>query len=207
MATQEERRTGTRTRLVDAATAVLVDAGAHGFTTTEVGRRAGLSQGAIFRHFATKADLLAATVETIFDGLVDRYQREFTRRAPAMGADPADRLDASFDLLWEIFQDPQLLAAYDLFTASRSDPDLQRDLQPVVRAHVGRLHDLTDIYLADLALIDADQLHAAVDLVAATMQGLVINRLAVADPDVEARVRALLADIAVERLVDREDLR
>jgi AcrR family transcriptional regulator len=204
MATQEERRTGTRAKLVDAATAVLVEAGAHGFTTTEVGRRAGLSQGAIFRHFATKADLLAATVESIFDGLVDRYQREVTSRAPAMGADPGDRLDASFDLLWEIFQDPQLLAAYDLFTASRTDPVLQRDLQPVVRAHVQRLHDLTDVYLADLALIDADQLHAAVDLVAATMQGLVINRLAVADADVEDRVRSSLRTSVKARLLAME---
>ena len=204
MATQEERRTGTRARLVDAATVVLVEAGAHGFTTTEVGKRAGLSQGAIFRHFATKADLLAATVESIFDGLVDRYEREFTRRAPALGADPGERLDASFDLLWEIFQDPQLLAAYDLFTASRTDTDLQRDLQPVVRAHVQRLHDLTDVYLADLARIDAGQLHGAVDLVAATMQGLVINRLAVADPDVEDRVRSSLRTSVKARLLAME---
>src|SRR5687768_15644038 len=201
MATQGERRAGTRAKLVEAATAVLVDVGAHGFTTTEVGRRAGLSQGAIFRHFATKADLLAATVEEIFDGLVDRYEREFTSRAPTVGADPTARLDASLDLLWEIFQDPQLLASYDLFTASRTDADLQADLQPVVRAHVTRLHDLTDLYLSDLALAGPEQLHAAVDLVAATMQGLVINRLAVADPDVEQRVRQLLRDALAARLV------
>ena len=204
MATQEERRTGTRARLIDAATAVLTEAGAHGFTTTEVGKRAGLSQGAVFRHFATKADLLAATVESIFDGLVDRYQHEFASRAPRMGADPGDRLDASLDLLWEIFQDPQLLAAYDLFTASRTDPDLQADLQPVVRAHVQRLHDLTELYLVDLVLVDADQLHAAVDLVAATMQGLVINRLAVADRDVEDRVRSLLRSSMKARLLAME---
>jgi hypothetical protein len=121
-----------------------------------------------------------------------------------MGADPGDRLDASLDLLWEIFQDPELLAAYDLFTASRTDPALQADLQPVVRAHVQRLHDLTDIYLADLALADAGLLHATVDLVAATMQGLVINRSAVADPDVEDRVRSLLRVAVKARLLAME---
>jgi AcrR family transcriptional regulator len=192
VATQQERRTGTRVKLLRAATDVLVEAGAHGFTTTEVGKRAGLSQGAVFRHFASKAELLAATVESIFAGLVDRYQREFTSRASTVGSSVVDRVDASFDLLWEIFQDPELLAAYDLFAASRTDPDLQADLQPVVRAHVARLHELTDLSLADLAMVDHELLHTAVDLVAATMQGLVINRLAVADPEVEGRVRRLL---------------
>lgn len=205
MATQHERRTATRSRLLDAALAVLVDHGAAGFTTTEVGRRAGMSQGAIFKHFATKADLLAATVEHLFAALVAQYEGQFATVDPV--DDPATRLRVGLDLLWEVFQDERLLAAYDLFTAARTDPDLRADLQPVVRAHVANLHALAEALFGDLATADGGRLHDAVDLAAATMQGLVVNRQGVADPDVEARVRALLADIAVERLVDREDLR
>src|SRR5690606_10519027 len=134
MATQHERRTATRSRLLDAALAVLVDHGAAGFTTTEVGRRAGMSQGAIFKHFATKADLLAATVEHLFAALVAQYEGQFATVDPV--DDPATRLRVGLDLLWEVFQDERLLAAYDLFTAARTDPDLRADLQPVVRAHV-----------------------------------------------------------------------
>jgi hypothetical protein len=69
---------------------------------------------------------------------------------------------------------------------------------------VQRLHDLADLHLADLALVDADQLHAAVDLVAATLQGLVINRLAVADPAVEDRVRSALRASVKARLLAME---
>jgi len=199
MATQHERRTATRSRLLDAALAVLVEHGAAGFTTTEVGRRAGLSQGAIFRHFATKADLLAATVEHLFAALVARYEGQFATVAPDAGV--AERVRSALDLLWDVFQDERLLAAYDLFTAARTDAVLQVDLQPVVRAHVANLHALADILFGDLATADRPGLHAVVDLAAATMQGLVVNRQAVADPDVEDRVRALLADLAVERLV------
>jgi AcrR family transcriptional regulator len=205
MATQHERRTATRSRLLDAALAVLVDDGAAGFTTTEVGRRAGLSQGAIFKHFATKADLLAATVEHLFAALVAQYEGQFATVDPA--TDPAARLRAGLDLLWEVFQDERLLAAYDLFAAARTDRDLRADLQPVVRAHVANLHALADALFGELAMAEDRRFHDAVDLAAATMQGLVVNRQGVADPDVEARVRAMLADIAVERLVGREGLR
>jgi AcrR family transcriptional regulator len=202
MPTQQERRTVTRGRLLDAALAVLVEAGAAGFTTTEVGRRAGLSQGAIFKHFPTKADLLAATVEHLFAALVAQYEGRFAAvEAVAPGAGPAERLRSGLDLLWEVFQDERLLAAYDLFAAARTDPALRGDLLPVVRAHVANLHALADSLFGEVAELDADRFHTAVDLAAATMQGLVVNRQGVADPEVEARVRSLLAEVAVDRLL------
>lgn len=216
MPTQPERRAATRMRLLDAAMAVLVEDGAAGFTTTEVGTRAGLSQGAIFKHFPTKADLLAATVEHLFAGLVAQYEGLFAAvdspgpdeatGATGSPATAADRLSAGLDLLWEVFQDERLLAAYDLFTAARTDAELQADLQPVVRAHVANLHALAERLFGDLVAVEPDRFHDAVDLAAATMQGLVVNRQGVADPAVEDRVRALLAEIAVERLLgDRHD--
>jgi AcrR family transcriptional regulator len=198
MPTQVERRTATRTRLLDAAMEVLVDEGAVGFTTTEVGRRAGLSQGAIFRHFDTKGDLLAATVEHLFAGFRARYQDQVARMRPDLA--PADRLRIGFVLLWEVFEDPRLHAAYDLFTAARTDDDLRADLQPVVRAHVAALHEFADAAFGDALSVDAARWHTVVDLVAATMQGLVVNRQGVNDPDVERRVRALLSEIMLDQL-------
>lgn len=210
MPTQDERRRATRQRLLDAAAEVLEARGSSGFTTTEVGRRAGLSQGAIFKHFATKADLLAATVEHVFSGLVTRYEGEFAARAAVAGSAPdagggdalTARLHTGLELLWEVFQDPRLLAAYDLFAAARTDPDLQRDLQPVVRAHVANLHALAQVLFPEAHAVDPDRLRDAVDLASATMQGLVLNRLAVADPDVEDRVRALLHRWVGDRLLE-----
>jgi AcrR family transcriptional regulator len=198
MATQLERRTATRARLLDAAMLVLVEAGGSGFTTTEVGLRAGLSQGALFRHFPTKAHLLAATVEHLFAELRARYEEQMGRLRP--GVPPADRLRIAFVLLWETFQDPRLAAAYDLFAAARTDADLQGDLQPIVRAHVASLHAFADAAFGDAVEVDRQRFHTMVDLVAATMQGLVVNRQAVADPDVEDRVRALLAEVVVTGL-------
>jgi AcrR family transcriptional regulator len=51
---------GTRDALVDAATALLEEGGVAAVTLREVGRRAGVSHNAPYKHFADKEDLLAA---------------------------------------------------------------------------------------------------------------------------------------------------
>lgn len=205
MATQAERRTATRERLLEAAAVVLVDLGAGGFTTTEVARRSGLSQGAVFKHFPTKGHLLSATVEAIYAGVVARYEGEYVARVAAVGHGPGDleaRLDAGIDLLWEAFQDERLIAAYDLFTTARTDPALQADLQPVVRAHVDSIHALAELLFPDAHAVDPDRLRDAIDLTVAVMEGLVVNRLALPDPDMDERVLAVLRRWNADRLAD-----
>lgn len=210
MATQDERRAATGQRILDAAAEVLVERGAAGFTTGEVAKRAGCSQGAVFKYHPTKADLLAALVADLFAGLVTRYEGEFAaraERADVVATDPLTRMNLGLDLLWDVFQDQRLLAAYDLFAAARTDPALQADLEPVAQAHVANLHGLADALFPDVLVEDRRRLHDAVDLAAATMQGLVINRIAVPDPETTERVRRLLHSWVADRLLAQEGQR
>src|SRR5260370_27719304 len=50
----------TRERLVEAATGLLEEGGVAAVTLREVGRRAGVSHNAPYKHFASKEELLAA---------------------------------------------------------------------------------------------------------------------------------------------------
>ena len=70
MATQEERRAGTRAALVEAALGCLVDLGVAGTTTAAVCARAGVSSGALFNHFPSKAALLGAAAEQVMGAAV-----------------------------------------------------------------------------------------------------------------------------------------
>ena len=63
MPSQGERRTATRRRILDAARALLVERGADGATIAAVLDHAGVSRGAMYHHFASKGDLVAAVVE------------------------------------------------------------------------------------------------------------------------------------------------
>ena len=105
--TQQERRTTTRLGLLDAAIECLVDAGYSGLTTTEVCQRAGVSQGALFKHFATKAELVAATAEHLFANLIDTFRAGL----PPLDAH-TDRAAVVVQQLWTVFQQPRLEAAF-----------------------------------------------------------------------------------------------
>jgi len=181
---QAERRETTRAALMAAALDQLLTAGLAGFTTTEVCRRAGLSQGALFKHFDTKADLLAAVTEHLFDELRGDFESRFIDL-------PAARRNqrSGVDLLWEQMLDRRLAAAFELYTAARTDTDLRAALEPIVAAHVERIHDLAAALLPD---IDAAQRRSVVDLALLSMQGLVLQQMALPDAAQEQRLRATL---------------
>jgi AcrR family transcriptional regulator len=60
-----ENGQGTRERIVAAARARVAERGYAGLSTAEVLRRAGVSRGGLYHHFAGKAELLAAVLEAL----------------------------------------------------------------------------------------------------------------------------------------------
>ncbi|MDQ7093155.1 TetR/AcrR family transcriptional regulator [Desulfosporosinus sp. PR] len=73
--TVEERRRD----ILGAALSVFSENGYKGATTAEIARRAGVAEGTIFRHFATKKELLTAVLEPkVIEGLIvlDQEHRE-----------------------------------------------------------------------------------------------------------------------------------
>lgn len=128
--TQAERREGTRLKLLDSTVTCLTDLGYAGTTTTEVCSRAGVSQGALFKHFPSKAALVSAAAEHLFSTLVDQYRTEF----PTVAA-KADRVEAAVRLLWKIMDQPRLHAAFELYLAARTDAEVAASLRPVALKH------------------------------------------------------------------------
>jgi AcrR family transcriptional regulator len=195
--TQAERRATTRTKLLDATLACLVDSGYPGLTTPAVCHRAGVSQGALFKHFPTKSELLAAAIEYLFAGLVRGYGERFAKVAAR-----DNPIRSGVALLWDVFQDPRLHAAYDLYTAARTDPELRASLAPVVRAHYANLHGLARALLRDVVRVSDDRLDEAVDLAILAMQGLVVNEMAVRFES-RTRMPKFLTELA-ELMLDRK---
>lgn len=195
MVTQAERRIATRAKLLDAAMSTLVDRGIVGFTTTEVGQRAGLSHGAVFRHFPTKADLLAATVEHLYAGLRTRYQDQAAGLRHAIA--PADRLRIGIVLLWEVVQDERMRATYDLYAAARTDNALRAQLGAVMQAHSVHLHALAQAIFGESVAVSQPRFHALVDLVSSTMHGMITGPSSVTDRIDQRRMLSVLADMAI----------
>jgi AcrR family transcriptional regulator len=186
--TQRERREETRGRLLAATQAALVERGYAGATTTEICRRAGVSQGALFKHFASKGELLAASAEQLFGGLIDAYREEMPRLAGV-----EDRAAAAVALLWDVFEDARLLAAIELYGAARTDRELAARLAPVADRHGENLHALARELFPEAAARNPDY-DGLVAVVVQAIQGATLGSLASGDRRAFAPMLALLTD-------------
>ena len=64
-------------RIVEAAIDSLVELGYAGSSTIAISQRAGVSQGAIFRHFPTRAALMAVVADKVGTDLILSFQQRF----------------------------------------------------------------------------------------------------------------------------------
>jgi len=143
VATQAERRKQTRTRLLEAGTAVLLDQGAAGFSTVAVAETAELSNGAVFNHFDTRLDLLAATVEFALAELREGFARSFS----VVGADAT--ATELLTILWECMSRPEQTAVVEVFAQARTNPELRDLLTPIVEDHHRHIKTLVS-FLAEV---------------------------------------------------------
>ena len=174
MPTQTERRATTRQALLDAAADVLVANGVSGFTTTAVTERANMSNGALFGHFPTRLDLLAATAEHVLTRLRVEYRRTFADLAH--DASP----DTTLELLWAAMADRQFAAVIEIYTHARTDRELLAAIHPIVAEHGDYVRDLVDRVADALAGGDADErdrIATLGNLAILSMQGLVVGQM------------------------------
>jgi len=127
---QQARAIETRRRLLEATVDCLVASGYAATTTSDVCTAAGVSQGALFKHFPSKAALLGAAVETLFARVADAFSR-----AIAEAEVDEDRPGRLLRLLDRTFREPQSLAAFELLLAARTDRALAEAIGPVATAH------------------------------------------------------------------------
>ncbi len=199
--TQEERRAGTRQALLDATTRCLVTRGYAGTTTTAVVQEAGVSQGALFKHFASKDELIVAAAEHLHDELIARYVGRFGRLATT--ADPADRLDRALRLLWQLFCSREMAAALELEAAARTDASLRAALAPAAARHAARIRAVAETLFPESAAAPA--FHRAFDLVVETMHGMAASRGIGHVAAAERRLLDHLGEIARAALVPPGD--
>lgn len=125
--TQNERRQETIALLMDASIACLVELGYTHTTTQAIAHKAGMSQGAIFRHFATRQDLLIAAA----DVMADRFLQDYRERLEQARPTPANEVDVALQVLHEVIASPNQIAWFELQLAARTDHALCEAFRPI----------------------------------------------------------------------------
>lgn len=73
--TQAQRRESTRAKLLDAALEVFAERGFHAASVDQVARAAGVSTGALYKHFDSKAALFLGVLHEAIPRWVDSYAK------------------------------------------------------------------------------------------------------------------------------------
>ena len=126
--TRAEQRVATRTAILEAAIASLVEDGYAGMTTRRIAERANVAQSTLMHHFPTRETLLVEAVSHLALRLADTALEDVDLTA---ARDPGRR-EELLDHVWRVFTSPESLAASQLWFAAGTEPELAaalRDLE------------------------------------------------------------------------------
>lgn len=164
--TQADRRSATIGKLLAAGTEALVEAGYSGASVQEICRRAGVSQGGLFRHFATREALMVAVAGDVGARLLARYASQFTKYRSDQ-----DQLSLALKLLREACRSRPNEAWYELALAARTNVRLRRAIAPLAASYYGAIRELARTLLPGLATALGDRFDPLVDTVVAAFDG------------------------------------
>lgn len=174
--TQEERRSASRLALIEATLDLMQEVGYAGLSVSEICRRAERSVGVHLHHFGTKSALLAAAVDHLAELRIQAMRED-------LALHPRHGLEAALDIAWSFYRGPTFIAALELWTAARTDPDLREHLL-VVEEKIDRT-GLTLMAEVAPGLLDEAALHQARFAVSA-MRGLAMRRALFGDEGIDA---------------------
>jgi AcrR family transcriptional regulator len=134
--TQQQRREETVGRLLDASIASIIEVGYARASAAVITKRAGVSVGALFRHFDTMGDFMAATASEVL-------RRHIETGTKLVAEIPADQPvpEAALAILQDITSGPLNAVIYELMIAARTDEKLRETMQRELAQYAVKIYD------------------------------------------------------------------
>ncbi|OMB92085.1 TetR family transcriptional regulator [Mycobacterium colombiense] len=186
--TQQQRREETVGRLIDACIATIIEVGYAKASAAVIAKRAGVSVGALFRHFDTMGDFMAATASEV----LRRQLESFTKGVAEI---PADRpaLQAVLEILRELTSGPTNAVIYELTVAARTDEKLRDTLQHELAQYAAKIDDVARA-MPGIEVFPEDTFLVLVALMRNVFDGAAVIEGVLPQPEVAAqRIPVLMA--------------
>ncbi|KHO18294.1 TetR/AcrR family transcriptional regulator [Mycolicibacterium setense] len=186
--TQQQRREETVARLLDAGIDTIIEVGYARASAAVIARRANVSDGALFRHFPTMSDFMAATAQE-----VARRQLELGAKLIAEIAAEQPALPAVLTILRDIAGSDTNTVWHELLMAARTDEKLRGPLQTVLVEYIDNIHEAAKS-TPGIEQIPEDSLTVVLAILLNTFDGAAMVRRVLPLPELEdARIAALAA--------------
>ena len=187
--TQQQRREETVARLLDAAIDTIIEVGYAKASAAVIARRAKVSDGALFRHFPTMSDFMAATARE-----VARRQVELGSKLSADIAAEQPALPAALTILRDIAGSDTNTVWHELLMAARTDEKLRGPLQTVLTEYVHDIYE-TAKRAPGMEQISEDDFAVLLTIVINTFDGAAMVRRVLPIPELEEARIAMLVEL------------
>jgi AcrR family transcriptional regulator len=182
--TQQERREETIARLLDASIATIVEVGYARTSAKVVAQRAEVSDGALFRHFPTMGDLMAATAH-------EAGRRQLEVAAKRIADIPSDRpaIEEILSIIRDLTGNSTNTVIYELMVAARTDEKLRDTLREVMTAYVAKIYEAAHAVPSaeEIEAFGEENFTALVAVLINTFDGAAVFRHVLSHPDIEKR--------------------
>lgn len=186
--TQQQRREETRARLLDAAVETIVEIGYARASAAVIARRAQVSDGALFKHFATMGDFMAATALEVMRRQLDQFNKQVAEI-------PSDKpaLEGALIALRDVSGNATNAVMYELMVAARTDEKLRDTLQGALAEYARNIVETAQA-IPGADQIPAEHMMMLVAVLTNTFDGAALVRAVMPQPELEdARIALLLA--------------
>ena len=181
--TQQQRREETIARLLDASIDTIIEVGYAEASAAVITKRAQVSDGALFRHFPTMRDLMAATLSEAGRRQLETATRRF---ADLPTGKPA--LEEMLTIISDLTGNPTNTVIHELWVAARTDESLRDTLREVMTAYVEKIYDAgRAVHSTELEALGEENFAALVAVLINTFDGAAMFRQVVSQPEIEQR--------------------
>ena len=187
--TQQQRREETVARLLDASIDTIVDVGYARASAAVIARRARVSDGALFRHFPTMGDFMAATAREVM-----RRQLELMTKRVAEIPAAESALEAAVKIQWEATTNATNTVMFELMVAARTDEKLRATLQTVLAEYAANIYETARAF-PGAERFPEETFATLVAIITNSFNGAAIVRPVLPQPDTEAKQIDLLIDV------------
>lgn len=175
-------------RLLDASIATIGEIGYGRASAAVITNRAQVSGGALFRHFPTMGDFMAATAYEVLRRQLDLFAKQVAEI-------PADRpaLAAVLTILRDITATRTNAVLYELMVAARTDEKLRATLQHVLEQYRAKIIDAARAW-PGADEFPQEMFPVMVAVLTNTFDGAALVRAVLPQPDIEEqRIPLLMA--------------